>query len=63
MIFRSKTVRDVLKGTGWDKLEMTDNNFHEFLKQHGNNTCKFPAKLKRKITYYELYERKSHEGL
>lgn len=41
MIFGSKTVRDVLKGTGWEKLEMTDNNFHEFLKQHGNNLCKF----------------------
>lgn len=61
MIFKPKTVRDVLKGTGWGKLEQTDNGFHEFLKKYGNYSCKFPFKIKQKVTYYELYE-KSRQG-
>ncbi len=57
MFFKTKTVRDALEGTGWDRLEMTDISFHEFLKKYGNYTCKFPAKIKRNITYYELYKK------
>ena len=57
MILKEKTVRDALKGTGWDKLEMTDESFHEFLRRYGDYTCKFPAKIKHHVTYYALYKK------
>lgn len=60
MIFKAKTVRDALEGTGWDKLEGSDDRFHEFLKKYGNYACKFPAKIRRNVTYYELYEKSCH---
>lgn len=60
MIFLRKTVRETLEGTGWDKLAKNDDNFHEFLKKYGNYTCKFPATIKRNVTFYDLYEKSRH---
>ncbi len=60
MILKRKTVREVLKGTGWDKLKKNDANFHEFLIKYGNCNCKFPATIRRNVTFYDLYEKSRH---
>lgn len=62
MIFRRKTVRQALEGTGYDKMCKTDENFKHFMHDFGNSKCKSPEiTLNKNISYYELFK-KSEQG-
>ena len=52
-----KTVRQLLTRTHWENLIVIDKKFKNFMDSVGNLTCKFPATIKKDVTYYELHQK------
>ncbi len=52
-----KTLRKVLKGTGWETVGLSNETFKDFLEEYGDI---IPCRtLKKDVTYYELHKKAS----